>query len=88
MLKLLSVGDLYFLTARSSQAVALAAEDNLTYSEDVAYDTANNTLRMSSQAKLTCSDNSAYSTVKAPKDDSMKITPASRTLTYNEVTPK
>ena len=77
---------IYFFTARSSQAVALAAEDNLTYSENVAYDTASNTLRMSSQAKVTCTENIAYSTVKEPKDDFMKITPASRTVTYDEVT--
>ena len=63
--------------------MALAAEDNLTYSENVAYDTASNTLRMSSQAKVTCTENIAYSTVKEPKDDSVKITPASHTVTYD-----
>ena len=78
----------FFLIARSSQAVALAAEDNLTYSENVAYDTASNTLRMSSQAKVTCTENSAYSTVKEHKDDAMKITPVSRNVTYDEVTLK
>ena len=61
-----------FFTARSSQAVALAAEDNLPYSENVAYDTASNTKRMSAQAKVTCTENTAYSTVRGPRDDSVK----------------
>ena len=75
-----------FSTARSSQAGALAAEDNLTYSENVAYDTASNTLRMSSQAKVTCTENTAYSTVRGPRDDSVKITSVSCNVTYDEVT--
>ena len=66
--------------------MALAAEDNLTYSENVAYDTASNTMGMSSQAKVTCTKNIAYSTVKEPKDDFMKIIPASRTVTCDEMT--
>ena len=70
-----------FITVHSSQG-------NLTCSENVAYDTASNTLRMSSQAKVTCTENIAYSTVQEPKDDTMKITPASCTVTYDEVTLK
>ena len=66
--------------------MSLAAQDNLACSENVAYDTASSTLRMSSQAKVTCTENVAYSTVKEPKDDSMTSTPASRTVTYDEVT--
>ena len=86
--KLLRITSICFFTACSSQAVALAAEDNLTYSENVSYDTARNTLRMSSQAKVNCTENIAYSTVKEPKDDSVKIIPASRNVTYDEVTLK
>ena len=81
--ELFTVTLICFFTVRSSQAVALAAEDNLTYSENVAHDTASNTLRMSSQAKLTCAKNAAYSTVRGPKDDSLKITPASHSVKYH-----
>ena len=69
----------------SSPAENTHAEDNLTYTENVAYDTASSTLRMSSLAKVTCTENIAYSTVKEPNDDSMRIKATGHTPIYDEV---
>ena len=70
---------------QSSPTESTHAEDNLNYSENVAYDTASNTLRMSSQAKVTCTENIAYSTVKEPKNDSVKIEVSRHVPIYDEV---
>ena len=66
--------------------MTLAAQDNLTCSKNVAYDTASNTLRMSSLAKVTCTENIAYSTVMEQKGQSMKSTPTIRTDVDDEAT--
>ena len=52
------------LAAHSSQVVTTHAQDDLTCSVNVAYDTASNTVKMSSQAKLTSSENITCATVR------------------------
>ena len=62
--------------------------DNMAGSENVVYDSASSTLKVSSPAKVTCSENVAYSTVKQTKEDFVRSTTASHTAVYDEVTLK
>ena len=61
---------------------------NLTCSENVAYDSTENTLRMSRQANVACSDNIAYTTVNTLERNSMEVTSTSHAAVYDEVSPK
>ena len=62
------------------------APDNMARSEKISYDPASNTQAMSSDARVTCSENVAYSTVNPTKEDSVRITTTSHTAVYEEVT--
>ena len=68
------------------QEVTTSVQDNMTFSENVAYDTASSTLRMTTQDKVTCSENIAYSNVKGTKEDHTRSTTTGRTVVYDEVT--
>ena len=68
------------------QEVTTSVQDNLTFSENVAYDTAISTLRMPSQDKVTCSENIASCSVKGTEEDHTKSTTTARTVVYDEVT--
>ena len=70
------------------QEVTTSVQDNMTFSENVAYETARSTLRMPTQNKVTCSENIAYSSVKETKEDHAKSTTTGCTVVYDEVTLK
>ena len=70
------------------QKVTTSVQDSMTFSDNVAYDTASSTLRMTSKDKVTCSENIAYSSVKGTKEDPTRTTTTGRTVMYDEVTLK
>ena len=76
---------LLLYTARLSHGATLSSPDNLTCSENVAYGTASNTLKMSSQAKVPCSKNIAYATVSVTRADSTSNSTTKHTAMYEEV---
>ena len=65
------------------QELTTSVQDNMTSSENVAYDTASNTLRMTSKDKVTYSENIAYSSVKGIKEDHTRSTTTGHTVVYN-----
>ena len=73
-------------TARLSHGATSFSPDNLTCSENVAYDTASSTLKISSQAKVPCSKNIAYATVTVTMADSTSKTTTRHSAVYDEVT--
>ena len=66
------------------QEETTSVQDNQTYSENVAYDTAR--LRMSTQNKVVFSENIAYSSVKGTKENHTRSTTTGRSVVYDEVT--
>ena len=65
--------------------------NNLTYfeTENVAYDTVGNTVKMSTQANVTCLENIAYATtVNTSQKGWIEDTSTSHTAVYDEVYPK
>ena len=73
------------LAAHSSQAVTTHAQDDLTCSVNVAYDTASNTVEISSQAKLTSSGNITCATVRETVEEPINNTTPRDTAVYEEV---
>ena len=80
---------LYSTISPQTIYAANTVPDNLTCSENVAYDTVGNILQMSTQANMTWSENIAYATtVNTTKQDSSEDTSTSLTVVYDEVAPK
>ena len=72
--------------AHSSQSVMVIYRDNPTCSENLVQDTSSNTLSITSQAKVTCSENIAYATVKKRREDSTGEAATSHTVLHEEAT--
>lgn len=74
----------FIISIFSPQALHKLASANVTCSENVAYDTTENALQISTPANMTCSENVAYATVTRTREDTTN-TSTSHTPVYDEV---
>ena len=63
----------------------MSVPENMACSENAAYDPASSIVKMSSHAKVACSENISYSNVQQTKADSVRITTTSSTAVYDEI---
>ena len=84
----MATGPLQYHTVRLSHDATLFSSNNLTCPENTVYDTVSSALRMSSQAKVTHSENFAYTSFSKTGKDPIRNTTTSHTTVYEEVTLK
>ena len=65
--------------------IAKSADNNPSCSENVAYDTIDSTIKISTPDNMTCSKNVAYVTAKQINQNDVRAYPTSNTPVYDEV---